>query len=317
MTTFESYVPTLLNFRDNSLVYSSDELQRLQEHVVHPSNGIVDSVQGSEFKHELSTDLLPVNCNGIQGDEEAAKCVERVEVYYYHHRIVLKYVFRNLPEDPVTQRSARRLILAHSRHILITRFVNRINSAGLDGGPLPNELGRVTAYYSYCILFVPLETKSYHKSGLVKNVENLLGSHTFRIVEVTPKILERDRVHIVRISIPSMNVYSTGEIEKFLRVDILNAIYQHMLYSKKDQDAVAEDMRDLTEFSIADLDNRNVMQEAQLHALWDHAVDALGGRMVDLQGVHQQTLLFRASILALLLALVGIVLTIMLAIYHV
>jgi hypothetical protein len=303
--TIEAYVPVLLNFRENTQVYSSEDLSLLSARVLNPGNGISEGAGATEFKHALSESHLRTTLTDVKAAPDVAKLITRVEVYYYHHRIILKYVIAELA--PSEERSVRQLILVHSRHVLISNFVNVINTAGPKAGPLPDESGRVTTYYSYCILLVPLHP------DFVDNIENLLGSHTFRIVEVTPKLLERDRVHLVRISIPSTHLYSVGTVKTFLRVDIINAIYQHMLYAKKEQDAGNKDP--LVAFSEADLDHRNVMQEAQLHALWDHAVDAWGGRMVDLQGVHQQTLLFRASILALLLALVGIIITVALTLY--
>jgi hypothetical protein len=305
LSVVEAYVPVLLNFRENSLVYSTDDLERLRSRVLGPDNGVSAGTSSGEFAHQLSSDCLRESLGAVDPDGEVSRWVSRVEVYYYHHRIILKYVFGSLPST--SERRARQLILAHSRYILITRFVGVINTASASGGPLPDERGHVTSYYSYCVLFLPLTSTFQH------GIENLLGSHTFRIVEVTPKLLERDRVHIVRISIPSTILYSRRPVRTFLRADILNAIYQHMLYAKKEQDRINPGQ--VVEFSAKDLDARNVMQEAQLHAFWDHAVDALGGRMVDLQGVHQQTLLFRASILALLLALVGIVITVGLAFY--
>lgn len=303
MTDIEAYVPVLLNFRDNSIVYSSADLSRLKARVLGVENGIGTGTKAAEFGHQLSAECLRETLSSVDADPDVARCLSRVEVYYYHHRVIVKYVFTGL--RPSMERAARQLILAHSRHILIDRFVEKINTAGADGGPVPDSDGLVTSYYSYCILFLPLDRT------FEDDIENLLGSHTFRIVEVTPNLLERDRVHLVRISIPSTNIYSNGKVKTFLRVDILNAIYQHMLYAKKEQDA--KELDSLTEFSTWDLDHRNVMEEAQLHALWDHAVDALGGRMVDLQGVHQQTLLFRTSVLALFLALVGIIITVALA----
>lgn len=304
MTTIEAYVPALLNFCDNGIVYSPEDLDRLRELVLGRENGISPASKHHEFSHVVSPDTLRATLGAVHGGDEAADFLSRVEVYYYHHRIILKYVFEGM--GAAMERRARQLILAHSRELLVKTFVETINSAGPEGGPLPNESGRVTSYYSYCVLFRPLER------AFEDNVENLLGSHTFRIVEVTPRLLERDRVHLVRISIPSTNIYSTGTVRTFLRVDILNAIYQHMLYAKKEKDAT--ELHALTEFSLSDVDKRNVMEEAQLHALWDHAVDALGGRMVDLQGVHQQTLLFRTSIMALLVALAGIAITVFLTV---
>jgi hypothetical protein len=320
VTEFESYVPVLLNFRDNRLIYSSEHLAHLEEHVLNESNGITKAGPGCEFAFELTADCIRDAMAATGVDKKIAKCEPRVEVYYYHHRVILKYVFKDLtaalassgdtvahaPSDPRAEleRRVRQFVLAHSRHVLVEKFVHRINSAA-GGRPLPDESGLVTAYYSYCILYATVP------ASFERNVKNLLGSHTFRIVEITPKLLERDRVHIVRISIPSTNVYSTRPVDHFLRVDILNAIYQHLLYAKKDKDK--RKLRHLTSFSAEDLDKRNVMEESQLHALWDHTVDALGGRMVDLQGVHQQTLNFRLSILAMLVALTGIILTVVLA----
>lgn len=309
MTRVEAYVPVLLNFRDNSLVYCADHVKLLKDTVLSTDNGIEKFTSGSdEFEHRLTPSYLRESLEAVPQEHARAPEVSRVEVYYYHHRIILRYLFDfagALPEGD--DRRIRELVLAHSRHVLVDKFVTTINSAGPDEGPLPDESGHVTTYYSYCLMILPGRAK------FEKKIENLVGSHTFRIVEVTPKIHERDRVHVVRISIPSLNVYSDSEMRTFLRVDLLNAIYQHALYSKKEQDASAEKMSDLTEFSLADLDERNVMREKQLHALWDHAVDALGGRMVDLQGVHQQTLLFRVSIAAMVIAILGIALTFILA----
>lgn len=301
----EAYVPVLLNFRDNSLVYTPEDLTLLRARVMNSENGVITAGESCEFGHELSEACLSESLETIKAPPGLSECLRRVEVYYYHHRIILKYVFDSLP--PELERHAREFVLKHSRHILVTRFIAAINTASEEGGPVPGNNGLVTCYYSYCVLLVPLDP------DFEDNIENLLGSHTFRIVEVTPRLLERDRVHIVRISIPSTHLYSTGTVKRFLRVDLINAIYQHMLYSKKESDS--KELKLLEHFSEEALAQLNVMGEKQLHALWNHAVETLGGRMVDLQGVHQQALIFRVSTIALLLALVGIILTLALALF--
>ena len=287
----EIYVPVLLNFRDNGLVYRPDQVTTLREALLSGANGI-RPVQAPDavFRHELARPDVSAH---EPGEEPAwPEQLDRVEAYYYHHRIILRYVFLQPPAGG--ERAAREVVLAHSTHVLEHRFVHRINTVH-DGGPLPDdEHGRVTSYYSYCLIFTP------EPDHFQEHLENLLGSHTFRIVEVTPRLLEADRKHLVRISIPSTNVYYRSDVGRWLKVDILNAVYQHMLYAKKEQDE--RDLQTLVAFSPKATAHRNVMEESQLHALWDHAVDALGGRTVDLHTVGQQANLFRISFLAVILA---------------
>ncbi|WP_151084593.1 hypothetical protein [Nocardioides cynanchi] len=287
----EIYVPVLLNFRDNALVYLPEQVERLRDTLLSEDNGIRElEAADAVFGHEL---VRPDATALESGDVPAwPEQLDRVEAYYYHHRIILRYLFSQAPKGG--DRAARQVAVAHSAHVLEHHFVHRINTVD-DGAPLPDdEHGRVTSYYSYCLIFAP------EPAHFQDRMDNLLGSHTFRIVEVTPRLLERDRTHLVRISIPSTNVYSTTDVGRWLKVDILNAVYQHMLYAKKEQDE--RDLQTLVAFSRRATAHRNVMEESQLHALWDHAVDALGGRTVDLHSVSQQTNLFRISFVAVVLA---------------
>jgi hypothetical protein len=290
MAEIEIYVPVLLNFRDNGLIYDSEDVRRLQTTLLGEANGIRDATAPDAlFEHELvKPDGTPSPRD--EHDDWPAH-LARVEVYYYHHRIILRYLFD--AAIPGGDRAARQVVLRHSAYVLEHRFVRQINSIR-DGAPVPDERGRVTSYYSYCLIF------ALEPAGFRDGMETLLGSHTFRIVEVTPKLYERDRMHLVRISIPSTNVYYRKDVGHFLKVDILNAIYQHMLYAKKEKDE--EELLKLVDFTPEATSRHNVMQESQLHALWDHAVDALGGRTVDLHTVGQQANLFRISFLAVILA---------------
>jgi hypothetical protein len=301
MNQVEVYVPILLNFRDNSIVYDPHEVQLLCEATLAADNDITECDHGERaFRHQLDDRWLRDSLQAAGVGPQIENAVERVEVYYYHHRLILRYSFKTFPFE--LERGVRRFVLEHSRDIAVSKFVERINAAGDTGGPVPDESGRITSYYSYCVMFLP------QRAGFPDNMENLLGSHTFRIVEVTPRLRDDDRVHVVRISIPSTNIYSESRPDRFLIVDVVNSIYQHMLYAKKDKDQ--QRLRALDHFSLATLDKLNVMQEAQLHALWDHAVDALGGRMVDLQAVGQQTKLFRLSVIAVVIASVSVVVSV-------
>lgn len=304
MAYAEAYVPVLLNFKDNGIVYSSDDVNALRGRILSPENDVVPCGPEHVFRHRFDPGAVRSRLTGMGLSQKAIDALGEVGVYYYHHRIVLRYSFGEFGAD--VERDVREAVRRHSAQVLAEHFVARINSASTTHGPLPDETGRVTSYYSYCVMFFP------ERPGFSTDVENLIGSHTFRIVEVTPGIWRPDRMHIVRISIPSTNIYSAKPPGRFLVVDVLNAIYQHMLYSKKEQDQ--QQLQQLDSFSTAALRRLNVMQETQLHAFWDHAVDALGGRMVDMQGAGQQANTFRLSIFALVVAIVSVVVTLAIAV---
>lgn len=291
MSGVEVYVPILLNFIDNQLVYTDEQLVVLRGRVLGVENGIeetrlTESNAGREslgrFRHRLST--LP-HKPGLQ----------TIELYYYHHRVILRYQFDQVPE--ADERQVRSFVLEHSGEFVQDRVIKVINELAVAG-----NAGVVTMYYSYVIALIE------NTPNFESNIENLLGSHTFRIGDISDSLWKAGRTHIVRISIPSLNLYYNERVGYFLRMNLINSVYQHMLYAKKDADAAQLAM--LTSFSASAESQMNSMREEQLHNFWNFSVDALGGRSVDTENSRLQSKSFTISVWAMLISAMALALSV-------
>lgn len=321
--TDEVYILALLRFVNDEMVYTEDEVKLLKESVLSGNKNLTPTTDKKK-KHkrydrfEYSYDMEYIH--GLFKDESslqyastAEECLDNIEVYYYHHRIILKFVFNRGKKSTCEDRMLREFTKKLADILMQSDFVHRINSITQKNARDTSEHNlipyekRVILYYSYTVMFIN------NIKGFGNNIADFLGSLTFRIVE-SGKI-RFGRVHYIRISIPGMNVYFKKKISNFLKTDIINSVYQNALYQKKETDR-EESERDtsgegkLTDFSASNLLKYNILQEKHLHVMWSYAQDNLGGKISDIQNKSIEKKSYLMSVIAIIISIIAILLTI-------
>jgi hypothetical protein len=320
--TDEVYILALLRFVNDEMVYTEEEVKRLKQTVLSGNKNFtlttgkrkkhkrIDRFEycyNMEYIHELIKDESNLKCASIVED-----CLENIEVYYYHHRIILKFIFNRGKKSSCEDRMLREFTKKLADILMQSDFVHRINSiteknpGDTSGYNLIPYEKRVVLYYSYTVMFIN------NIKGFGNNIVDFLGSLTFRIVE-SGKI-RFGRVHYIRISIPGMNVYFKKKISNFLKTDIINSVYQNALYQKKESDR-EESEKDtsgrgqLKDFSAGNLMKYNILQEKHLHVMWSYAQDNLGGKISDIQNKSIEKKSYLMSVIAIIISIIAILLT--------
>lgn len=132
---------------------------------------------------------------------------------------------------------------------------------------------KAISFYSYMMIILP---KNKYQ---LNNYTDKLGSVTFSIIESTNRFLSYGYTHYVRISIPSLNVYYDKEISNDIKVDLINLIYQNLLYEKKLDDKDMPFSDDL----YKNLKNYNCIDERKLTSFWNNTMEMLGGKISEKQ----------------------------------
>lgn len=315
--TVEVYIMVLLRFVNDEMVYEQEELKKLTASVFTNNANLIENpnknrrgYKYNNFDHVFTKEYLEQLMKEKQflDDSKSAKeCLSDIEVYYYHHRIILKFVYNRGKNTTCDDRSLREFTRKLSDQLLLDNFINKINHITQKSAKdkssdhlIPYEK-RVVLYYSYLVMFIN------NLSGFGKSINDFLGSLTFRIVE-SGKI-RFGNVHFIRISIPGMNVYYNKKISDFLKTDIINSVYQNALYQKKETDRDEYSDIVLTDFSSENLNKYNVIQEKHLHILWEYAQDNLGGKISDIQNKYIEKKSYLMSLVAIIISIIAIFLS--------
>lgn len=290
----EIFIPVLLKFKDDSIVYKDEELLLLQNSVFQ-SFTRNPNFKKDHCKH-FEYILNDADYYKLQNDLTDKLTKLKIEIYYYHHRIVLKYSFRIISNNDI--RIIRKAIKEHSISI-VENIISKINNL-VDQNKVAKK-SRVLLYYSFIIIFVR------HK------IDDRIGTLTIRIFESSKFIFKHGHSHFLRISIPSIIVYSKYAIGEDLRVDIINSIYQHCLYNKKNQDLKNRQDNKLEDFKKFDKKNveiYNTINESHLSILWQHSIDTFGGKTSDnqIQDISRKTFVF--LIITVIITIISIMLTV-------
>lgn len=261
----EVYIPVLLKFSDDSVVFKDEDLDIICEKVFanfdKNENALLRRNHLDYFLKEETLEILMKNLashglnirtNDILG-----------EFYYYHHRIIIKFIFQ-VADDFNGLRKLRSGINEFYPKFIKECVLDNINSISIT---------KAKSFYSYMMIIIP---KNKHQ---LNNYTDKLGSVTFSIIESTNRFLSYGYTHYVRISIPSLNVYYDKEISNDIKVDLINLIYQNLLYEKKLNDRGIEFSDNLYE----NLDKYNCIDESKLTSFWNNTMEMLGGKISEKQ----------------------------------
>lgn len=261
----EIYIPVLIKFQDDGIVFKDGEVEEIRKKVY--ANFVKQEEKISRHDHfdycfndEMIKDLvnrlneygLILNFEDVNG-----------EFYYYHHRIIMKFELKVADDFD----GSRKL-----RSVINEFYPKRIKECVLDNINNVSET-KAISFYSYLMMIIP--KNKYQLS----NYEDKLGSVTFSIIESTNKFLSYGNTHYVRISIPSLIVYYDKLISNDTKVDLINLIYQNLLYEKKLTDCKCIFSEDLYE----NLDKYNCIDESKLTLFWNNTMDMLGGKISEKQ----------------------------------
>ncbi|HEX2946826.1 MAG TPA: hypothetical protein VHT96_12810 [Clostridia bacterium] len=290
--TVEIYVLALMKFVDDKVVFSADEVNKIEKEIFD-GNEIFKKIPGDGVSN-LQYRILKHHFKELeQSLKESIKSLRNlnIEFYYYHHRVIIKYTFETESKSPL--RDIRDKIKDYSCKLIISEIVQKVN--GLVDKKAINEKGKIILFYTYTLILLP--KNKYQFNRLVDK----LGSLSFKIIEST---VFYGREHYIRISIPNMIVYYNRKISNDLKLDLIHAIYQYCLYYKKLDDL--DSIRDIVAFDEKELEEHNRLDERLLTTLWTHITDSLGGKVSDNQMRKISRVLFFLTIVTVILTVLGL-----------
>lgn len=152
--------------------------------------------------------------------------------------------------------------------------------------------GKVDFVYTYPLIVVEKSIRNHELLPFSEETTSLC----FEIFEPSLWPL-LGKIHLMRISIPSTILYVQKDIGESLLRDIINAIYQYCLYEKRSE---GEDTNIF----------ENTLDEKLLVKLWEHFINTMGGRAID---VYSTKITHRRYFLAFLA--IGVPIIIFIATY--
>lgn len=261
----EIYIPILIKFSDDEIVFKEEDRKEIEYKVNANFIEYSDKVSRRDhFNYHFKEDMIESLVKALNTNDLSFTLKDiNGEFYYYHHRIIIKFEFK----VPDNFKETRKL-----RTVLNEFYPNMVKSCVLDNINSISET-KAISFYSYMMIIIP---KNKHQ---LNNYEDRLGSVTFSIIESTNKFLSYGNTHYVRISIPSLIVYYDNVISNDTKVDLINLIYQNLLYEKKLTDCSSKFSEDLFE----NLKMYNCIDESKLTLFWNSTMDMLGGKISEKQ----------------------------------
>ena len=264
----EIYIPVLIKFKNDGIVFNDTVIDEICKKTY--DNFIKYDKKESKrdrfdyyFKDETILSLISkLKANGLDFNKKDING----EFYYYHHRIIIKLDFE-VPDHFSGLRKLRSAVDEFYPTLINECVFRNINSISET---------KAISFYSYMMMIIP--KNKYQLS----NYTDKLGSVTFSIIESTNKFLSYGNTHYVRISIPSLIVYYEKVISDDTKVDLINLIYQNLLYEKKLSDMRDENSK-FTEDLFENLKNYNCIDESKLSLFWNSTMDMLGGKISEKQ----------------------------------
>jgi predicted Zn-dependent protease len=268
--TIEIYLLYLLWFYDERVVFKEEELRAIGEKIWESMKSYIESKEKKgpweiyQLKKEFVQKIIENESSGNSG----SLTIKSADMGYYHYRII----FRIISDFKGEFRDLRRKIdkLKENCDKEVTeRIIKEVNS---EVGKRIRLEGKIVGYCSY-----PLIIWKGKPTGKFPFSDDTTAM-SFDIFDVGLRwILRR---HTVRISRPRMVVYTRGMSDKLKR-DIINAIYQHILYRME--------MR-----------KEDTIDEMLLTELWSRMIDTLPRMRSELYLLLLTFILVVLTLLALL-----------------
>jgi hypothetical protein len=315
----EIYILCLFKFRDDKIVFSREELEKLSRAL----NKHLHSLgYANEENPEKINDWYITHLRNENLGFRSYSHLEKAQLGYYHHRIIACYTLR-IPDLDFYELREIRQELKDTSDRIIRECVNIMNNS-LDLLQI-SEKAAILYFYTYPFIVVISNRRRHETIPFSQET----GTLSFDFFEPWHVIFQKE--YVMRISGPGtilnvkrwtikawlrgfayrVNKYcqevflsqalngfqdiiyrlTEEETDQRLIRDIINTIYQYCLYEKK-----------LIDENKGTRENR--LDESVLVNLWDHIVSTMGGRPVDI-------LIARIAFLANILAIIAITLAIL------
>jgi len=286
------FVLALLKFKDDSLILSKKELDKL-------TGFIAETLQlEPERKEDWAKFQLSESPLKPELSPEICATIKSATLGYYHHRVIVNFSLDGVA-DMHEMRYLRSELLDYADALIERSLLHQ----GYD---------ELESFYSYPILVVKqprslreriqgLFGSSASKQAKRSKYEELLYSGettslSFEIVD--PKWwMPIGHTYKVRISIPSTILYTTRDVGKRLLRDIINSVYQYCLYTKKLDDSNSRKAQPNIQLTRR-------LSEQQLVSLWEHIINNMGGRSTDANMTRISLFNYLIAIGAFVLAIV-------------
>jgi len=289
-------VPCLLKFNDDKVSIPPKFMDKVKDEVENYFDKNYKSESGevlinktSNYQYFVDKESLK-DVLDIEGDF-FEYC--HLEVYYYHHRIILKYSF--VHKDKIEGKfdsGLREKITKHANDTILdlTKKINETNKKNKNDKEIFNSENlskdcMITMFYSYTMIFQK-KSKKY-----LAVLTNRLETMFFKVYLPNKRPFSFGNETFVRISIPGMNVFRSGKMTQAVEADFINAVYQEMLYQKKIKDKEHyntlkdEDKKKFYSLKKDNIEVLNRIDETILKNMWEYSIDTLSGRISD----HQQS----------------------------
>lgn len=244
-TNIQLYVLGLLYFDDDTrqtIILSRKQLAAIGWMFVSTVFGDAKPDAGDDdtyFKFKLSDQDNPIAFRNFIG-HHLAGVVKEIQFGYYHHRAIFKLTFNEDTKLHVIQ-SAR----AEAYRLVREKCFDNFTESTISGYDLPQSSGtplHIRYIYSYNLLVIPNGKKVVSEER--QRIRNIgyddiytTRSTTFGLYLPERGTLFRPKRHYIRISVPSIVIYSDGKSPSPDLFDsIIDAIYYGGLYQKVKSD---------------------------------------------------------------------------------
>jgi hypothetical protein len=304
----DMYVLGLLKFRKGEIVFNERELDIMNKAVSQCLKGQKKVHPGTKLKRMGGWRVSTLNPRNLGRKVPGKVKISYAEFGYCHHRVImhfklgLKKSVRKSEKYPLF-REAREELKKEADDILnncvkekINEIVRSEKQKNLEEREVSGEFiekGEVKFIYTYPFIIMKRKRRKHRMVPFLEETSTLC----FEMVE--PSWLPPFRKnYLMKITIPSTTLYTQSDADESLLRDIINAIYQHCLYKKKEQD----EKKKLIDYDKEPFEN--VVSENLLVELWGHFINTMGGRSADVRIVRITTTTRLIAFLALLVAIV-------------
>lgn len=269
------YILCLHKFEDDRVILDGDELE-------NASRAIKECLKKQDYlgKEEVDEELrqkekwyvytlCPINLLEKELPDDIRRRLQD-EVYcniteaklgYYHHRTIVKFKLEYPQYDFSSLREIRQELKRKADEIIHKCVKEKVNDLFFSGKM--KEEGIIRFLYTYPFIVV----KNGVKECKTVPFSQETGTLSFDIYELGRLKLTSKR-SMMRVSGPSIVLFTKGDVDPKLLRDIINAIYQHCLYEKK--------LRDEEKGTF-----ENTLDESIIVRFWRHIIDTMGGEYID------------------------------------
>lgn len=206
-------------------------------------------------------------------DEECGTLAKRLgcsedglsaELFLYHHRMRIEVELND--QDEYTDSSLQGIIRERRRllnEIIHEKVPDLINEINIE----LNGKHKILGASSYPVIIVPKPDE------FEICLDNLIQTNTFRISDIKKF---KNIYHYARISIPSTIIYSSTKLETVFGANLINCIYQYLLYDLKRKWLLSNGSKHFASPEIIE-----ITSERDLVKLWDRMLDEFGCKISD------------------------------------